>query len=264
MTRTARLSLILTITATAIGMYALVAWAAPEEDSDSPAPVAAMEDRGMNILGSFDAPSGLTGYAATVQGRPMAIYVTEDGKHAVLGTLVDEQGNNLTADPLERISSGPQNKKAWDQLADATWIRDGDADAPRIVYEITDPNCPYCNQFWQTARPWVEAGDVQIRHVMVGILKADSVPKAATIVGADDPEAALERQERNYASGGIEVAEDIPDAARDKILDNNSLMEALGYFATPTILYRKANGDIGLKQGMPRGDDVEKILGPKP
>ena len=41
-------------------------------------------------------------------------------------------------------------------------------------------------------------------------------------------------------------------------------MEALGYFATPTILYRKTNGDIGLKQGMPRGDDVEKILGPKP
>ena len=264
MTRIVQLSLILAITSAAIGTYTLVAWAAPDEDGDSPSPVAAMADRGMNILGSFDAPSGLTGYAATAQGRPMAIYVTEDGKHAVLGTLVDENGNDLTAEPLERMASGPQNRKAWGRLAEATWVRDGDADAPRIVYEITDPNCPYCNQFWQTARPWVEAGEVQIRHVMVGILKADSVPKAATIVGADDPEAALERQERNYASGGIDIAEDISDATRDKILDNNGLMEALSYFATPTILYRKANGDVGLQQGMPRGDDVEKVLGPKP
>ncbi|MES1926173.1 thiol:disulfide interchange protein DsbG [Salinisphaera sp. T31B1] len=264
MTRNLRLPIIGMIAAVAIGAYALVAWSAPEDKTDPPAPVVAMADRGLEILGPFDAPGGLRGYAATFQGRPMAIYVTEDGQHAVLGTLVDENGNNLTAEPLERIASGPQNEKAWEQLGKATWIRDGKADAPRIVYEITDPNCPYCNQFWQTARPWVEAGEVQIRHVMVGILKADSVPKAATIVGADDPEAALERQERNYASGGIDIAEDIPDAARDKILDNNSLMEALGYFATPTILYRKANGDIGLKQGMPRGDDVEKILGPKP
>ena len=269
MTRLTRMLLAVPLAAVVAGAYVLLAWAGPSDadndrDADRPAPVAALADRGLEIVDRFEAPGGLTGYAATFQGRPMAIYLTPDGEHALLGTLVDSDGTDLTAEPLERIVSGPKNNDAWDQLADSTWVRDGDEDAERIVYELTDPNCPYCNQFWQTARPWVEAGDVQIRHVMVGILKADSVPKAATIVAADDPSAALERHEQNYAVGGITAADDIPESARDKVTANNDLMSALGYFATPTILYRDANGEIAVKQGMPRGDEIEQILGPKP
>lgn len=266
MTRITHMLLAAPLAALVAGAYMLMAWpgASEAEDGDYPAPIAALANRGLDIVDSFEAPGELTGYAATFRGRPMAIYLTPDGEHALLGTLVDGDGTDLTAKPLERIVSGPKNNDAWERLADSTWVRDGDEDAERIVYELTDPNCPYCNQFWQTARPWVEAGDVQIRHVMVGILKADSVPKAATIVAADDPGAALERHERNYASGGITVADDIPENAQDKVRANNVLMSALGYFATPTILYRDANGEIAVKQGMPRGEDVEQILGPKP
>lgn len=269
MTRISRMLLAVPLAALAAGAYVLLAWAGPsdadnERDADRPAPIAALADRGLDIVDSFEAPSGLTGYAATFQGRPMAIYLTPDGEHALLGTLVDSAGTDLSAEPLERIVSGPENDDAWDRLADSTWVRDGNEDAERIVYELTDPNCPYCNQFWQTARPWVEAGDVQIRHVMVGILKADSVPKAATIVAADNPGAALERHERNYVNGGITAADDIPESAREKVNTNNDLMSALGYFATPTILYRDTDGEIVVKQGMPRGEEIEQILGPKP
>lgn len=231
---------------------------------DPPAPVVAMTDRGLDIVGSFDAPGGLTGYAARFQGRPIALYVTEDDQHAVIGTLIDKDGNDLSSGPLERMVAGPGNEEAWEALADSTWVIDGDPDAERVVYEITDPNCPYCHQFWQLARPWVESGAVQIRHVMVGILKQDSVAKAAAIVAADDPEAALERNQNNFDSGGVATTGDIPRAARDKVQANTDLMQRLGYFATPTILYRKDDGSIGSKNGLPRGDDVEKILGPKP
>lgn len=249
-----------------VGAYLLVAWPEPSgaTDANLPKPVAAMADRGLEIIDTFEAPSGLTGYAATFQGRPMAIYLTGDGEHAILGTLIDGQGKDLTAEPLERVVSGPQGKKAWAQLESAPWVRDGNKDADTIVYEFTDPNCPYCHKFWQTARPWVEAGEVQIRHVLVGILKPDSGPKAATILAADDPEAALTRSERNYDQGGIQVADDIPDAAREKVAANNELMESLGYFATPTILYKKDNGEVGVKQGLPQGEEVEAILGSEP
>ena len=248
------------------GAYVLIAWPDTSSASDTalPGPIAAMADRGLEIVDTFDAPSGLKGYAATFQGRPMAIYLTEDGEHAILGTLIDGQGKDLTAEPLKRVVSGPQGKKAWAQLESASWVRDGSKGADTIIYEFTDPNCPYCHKFWQQTRPWVDAGKIQIRHVLVGILKPDSGPKAATILAADDPEAVFNRGERNYDQGGIQVADDIPGAAREKVAANNDLMKSLGYFATPTILYKKANGEVGVKQGLPQGEEVEAILGSEP
>lgn len=266
MKRLSRMLLALPLAALVVGAYALVSWpdVSTASDTDLPGPIAAMAERGVAIVDTFDAPAGLTGYAATFQNRPMAIYLTEDGEHAILGTMIDAQGKDVTAAPLERIVSGPQSEKAWAQLESAAWVRDGREDADTIIYEFTDPNCPYCHKFWQTARPWVEAGKVQIRHVLVGILKQDSAPKAATILAADDPEAAFARGEANYDDGGIAVAEDIPDSARQKINANNDLMKSLGYFATPTILYKKDDGDVGVKQGLPQGDEIKAILGPEP
>lgn len=31
----------------------------------------------------------------------------------------------------------------WKNLEKATWIQDGQKNAPRIVYVFSDPNCPY-------------------------------------------------------------------------------------------------------------------------
>lgn len=250
-----------------VGACLLVAGAQPSDaaDTDLPEPVAALAARGLDIVDKFEAPSGLTGYAATFQGRPIAIYLTEDGEHAVFGTLVDANGQDMTAAQLERIVSAPRNEGAWDKLESSAWVRDGSENADVIVYEFTDPNCPYCYKFWQTARPWVEAGKVQIRHVMVGILKADSAPKAATILAAKDPSSAFARTERNYDQGGIEIADDIPDAASEKVAANNQLMLSLGFRATPTILYKKDDGEIGVKQGLPQGNEAATIFGsPRP
>ncbi|MDN6180956.1 MAG: thiol:disulfide interchange protein DsbG [Halomonas subglaciescola] len=233
--------------------------------ADLPDPVAALASHGVEVIDTFEAPGNLKGYAATLQGKPVAVYLTEDGEQAILGTMVGAQGEDLSAEPLERIVSGPQSEKAWAQLETAAWVRDGSEDADTIIYEFTDPNCPYCHQFWQQARPWVDAGKVQIRHVLVGILKQDSAPKAATILAADDPAAAFARSEQDYDEDGIKVADSIPDSARKKVAENNALMKSLGYFATPTILYQKDNGDVSVKQGLPQGSEVNTILGgPKP
>ncbi|MGO1500286.1 MAG: hypothetical protein ACTHWH_03250 [Marinobacter sp.] len=55
------------------------------------------------------------------------------------------------------------------------------------------------------------------------------------------------------------------DLAREKVAANNDLMKSLGYSATPTIVYKNDNGEVGVKQGLPQGNQVETILGgPKP
>ncbi len=45
--------------------------------------------------------------------------------------------------------------KMWAKLEASAWVRDGKADAPRVVYTFSDANCPYCHNFWEAARPWV-------------------------------------------------------------------------------------------------------------
>lgn len=62
--------------------------------------------------------------------------------------------------------------------------------APRIVYVFTHPNCPFCAKLWLDARPWVDGGKVQLRHVLVGILGPTSAGKAAALLTAKDPSAA--------------------------------------------------------------------------
>lgn len=248
-----------------MAVVALTALPVHATAQDTPAPIAALEQQGMSVTGQFDAPDGLTGYAARYRNRPMAIYVTSDGQHAVIGTLIDAEGRDLSTEPLQRLAAQQQDQDIWPRVEQSDWVADGSDQAERVIYMFTDPNCPYCHQFWQAARPWVEAGRVQIRHVLVGILKPSSEGKAAAILAADDPSAALARGERNYDSGGVTPLEDIPDEQAAQVNANNQMMQSFGLFATPAIVYKDSDGEAVVKQGLPQGAELKRIMGsPKP
>src|SRR5690554_2530307 len=176
---------------TAPTLTALLVFSLPAQSDDWPAPIQALGAQGLEIHAEFEAPAGLTGYGASYPSGEVAIYLLPDGEHAIVGTLVDAEGNDLSAAALDELIRIPQDKVLWQRLEDSHWIADGDSQASRVVYTFTDPNCPYCHQFWESARPWVESGEVQLRHVMVGILAQDSPAKAATLLGAENPAAAL-------------------------------------------------------------------------
>lgn len=57
-----------------------------------PAAIKAVEGRGAKVVGSFDAPGGLKGYAARYNGQGLALYLTADGEHVLIGTLLDAKG----------------------------------------------------------------------------------------------------------------------------------------------------------------------------
>lgn len=221
-----------------------------------PGPVQALVEEGLEIHGEFEAPGGLAGYAASHQGREMTVYVTADGQHAIVGTMIDAEGNDLSEAPLDELVRAPQEGQVWQQLEQSHWIQDGQADAPRVLYTFTDPNCPYCRQFWEQARPWVEAGEVQLRHIMVGILQPDSPAKASALLGAEDPEAALHDH-----SGGNSVAPSAqPRHIEDKVYRNNQLFDELGLYATPTTVYRH-EGRLQRVDGMPNEARLHEMMG---
>lgn len=243
----------------ALPMAASIALAAslPAAADDWPAPIQALEQQGLTIHGEFDAPGGLKGYGASIRGQSVAAYLTQDGEHAVVGTLIDAQGRDVSAEPLDQLVNGPRNAELWKTMADHHWVREGDADASRVVYTFSDPNCPYCRKFWQDAQPWIESGEVQIRHLMVGILKADSPEKAAAILAADDPSAAIAE---HYRTGAIPDSKG-SDQSEQWVSDNTQLMHDGQLYATPVTFYQDDDGAVHKVRGAPSPDKLRTIMG---
>ena len=230
---------------------------------DWPAPIKVLEAQGVKVIGTFAAPGGLTGYAGVIEQQPLAVYLTADGKQAIIGTMIDAKGTNLSEAPLDKLVRKPMTVKIWKQLEKSTWIADGSNNAPRVVYTFTDPNCPYCNKFWNDARPWVTSGKVQLRHVIVAILTPTSAGKAAALLSASDPQAALTRHEQQHASGGVKPLDRISAIVRAQLDANQDLMQQLGSSATPTIFYKDASGNLQKIEGAPSAEMLSKILGPR-
>ena len=166
----------------------------------------------------------------------------------------------------------------WGQLEKSHWIADGREGAPRTVYVFTDPNCPYCNKLWADARPWVDAGKLQLRHVMVGILTPTSAGKAAALLGAKDPAAALNAYERGHAASnakllvsgcpkplgdeGVEPLATVPPALAAQLDANAKLMASNGLRVTPALEWMDARGGVQMRQGAPIAD-LAAIFGPR-
>ena len=256
------------------GVVTQVVVAAPER----PAALQALEKQGVTIVGTFPAPGGLTAWAGYIGQRPLSMFVTPDGKHVIAGTLLDAQGEEVAEAALEKTVRGAMTAGAWSKLESSHWIEDGKKDAPRTVYVFTDPNCPYCNKFWADARPWVDSGKVVLRHVMVGILTPTSAGKAAALLAAKDPAAALSAYERGHmeqngksiasgrvrplADAGLKPLEDIPADIERKLTANHRLMASLGLQATPAMVWRDANGAVQMRTGAPPSE-IPAILGPR-
>ncbi|MGY3258074.1 thiol:disulfide interchange protein DsbG [Pseudomonas chlororaphis] len=228
-----------------------------------PEAVKKIEAKGAKIVGSFDAPDGLKGYAAQYQNRGMALYLTPDGKHVLLGNLYDADGKDLSAEPLQKLVYAPMAKAVWAKMEKSHWIADGKADAPRVIYLFSDPNCPYCNMFWEQARPWVNAGKVQLRHIMVGIIREDSPGKSAALLAAKDPQKALLDHEKAGKGSSLKPLAKIPAEVQAKLDANMALMDELELSATPAIFYMDDKGELQQQQGAPAPDKLGKIFGPK-
>lgn len=254
----------LTIKPTLLAVSLLAAAAAGQgvsAETAHPDAIQVLVERGVEIVDQFDAPGGMTGYVGTMRGKPVSFYLTNDKKHVVIGPMLSDTGENITETNIRQAITGPQNAEAWSKLEDSAWVRDGDESAPVVIYTFTDPNCPFCHRFREAAEPWIKAGRVQLRHVMVGILKQDSLPKAATILGADDPESALKVNQSSYGNGGIEVDREIVSANHKRVTANNSLMSNLGLSATPSTFYKVDDGTIAVKQGVPRPEELAGMMG---
>ncbi|WP_312121170.1 thiol:disulfide interchange protein DsbG [Kosakonia cowanii] len=230
---------------------------------DLPAPVKAIEKQGITIIKSFDAPGGMKGYLGKYQEMGVTIYVTPDGKHAISGYMYDEAGTNLSEKLFNQEFYGPAGRELWQRMEKAEWILDGQKTAPRVVYVFADPYCPYCKQFWQQARPWVESGKVQIRTLMVGVIKPESPAAAAAILSAKDPAKSWHEYEQSNGKMTLALPKTIPPTIMRSLNLNQKIMDDLGANATPAIYYMNEENVLQQAVGLPDAEKLKTIMGEK-
>ena len=176
---------------------------------------------------------------------------------------------------MERRNTPPVT---WEQLERTRWIADGRADAPRKVYVFLDANCKYCTKFWSDARPWVNSGKVQLRHVMVGVIAPSSTGRAAALLADPDPAKRLAAFEQAHAFGVVRMMaggphqsladpnlaplDPVPDALARTLADHEDLMHGLGLQGTPGIVFLARDGrHLVAKPGL-TPEELPQVLGP--
>jgi len=226
-----------------------------------PAPVKAVEKQGITIIKSFDAPGGMKGWLGKYQDMGVTIYLTPDGKHAISGYMYDEQGKNLSEQVIQKELYAPAGRELWQRMEKADWLLDGKKEAPRVIYVFADPFCPYCLQFWQQARPWVDAGKVQLRTLLVGVIKPESPATAAAILTASDPAKAWHDYEQSGGKMALTVPSTLPPAQQKTLKENQAIMDALGASATPALYYMNDQNELQQVVGLPDKEQLNMMMG---
>lgn len=147
----------------------------------------------------------------------------------------------------------PADSVLWSRLQRAAWVEQGDPHAQHLIYVVTDANCPFCHDLWLSLQPYYKKG-LRVRFVLVGVISDDSPGKAAAILQAANPSAALDQNEKGWArlpndlGGGIKPLANPAPGTLEAIKANERLMRDLGARGTPALVYRADDQAIHVVQ----------------
>lgn len=153
------------------------------------------------------------------------------------------------------------NNSVLKDAQEASWIAQGSG--KQIVYVIFDANCPYCHVFYKESQSHLK--DAQFRWIPVGLLADTSAGKAAAMLSASNPEAALRKNEDGFelkhdGMGGIEELKKIPADIQLDLGENLDLLAETGPELVPKIIYQDANGKAHVITGALSSDELDMIL----
>lgn len=222
------------------------------------------EQQNITIVKAVDAPGGVKSWVGQYQDMGVNLFLTPDGKHVISGYLYDTNGKNLSEGYFKDEIYTPLGREMWQKLLQAKAITEGKETAARKVVVFADPFCPYCKTFWAAAQPWVDAGQVQLKTLLVAFLNPQSGRYATAILHAPDPVAAW----RDYElSGGKKLppfADTTPRETFNLLQQHQKMMDDLGANATPAIYYMNKNNELQQVVGMPDEKQLIDMFGPRP
>lgn len=222
--------------------------------------VASASHGAARVVRLFPGPDGMVGAVieAGDGGSQQVVWLTPHAKALVTGNnFFNAEGKSLTYQAM--LAQGLMTSPAAALTAAA-------APASRpillgtkgpILTELFDPNCIFCHELYQALTPEIAAGRVRVRYVLVGVVKPSSLARAAAILAAKDPAAALAQDEARFdvknEEGGYPPDKTMDAAAKAVVDANNALFDKMGASGTPTLLYcATGKHEVQVADGMPK------------
>ncbi len=135
------------------------------------------------------------------------------------------------------------------------------------LYVFFDPNCPYCHQLYLKLTPRLARDGLQVHWVVLGMLTASSLPKAAAILQAPDRLKAFEINEHDYdfaangqPGGGILPAATIEPGTRRLLQRNLDIYRSQKLFGVPVMVWKRRGGQAEMFVGVPSDEQLHAIL----
>lgn len=227
-----------------------------------PAPLTFAKNAGsLEVYKTFPAAGGLVGWLVkdVKADKHLIVYSTKDGEVLLAGMALDKTGKNLTASYAEQYVPVPDYSIALSEFEkQGANVVVGNPKAKAAVTIIFDANCGYCKLMHKLITPAVDAGELRVTYVPVAILGGDSDQKAAGILAAKDPGAAL----HTAVEGRAETSTD--KALLAKVMSNTALMKKHGFNGTPGVLYKgklKGEETVFVANGVPNITDMFAKMG---
>ena len=198
----------------------------------------------------------LDGFVMIAPEQPLkTVYITPE-RHMVMGILVNENGENLTAQQLvsyrKRLDgdqsavpdaekgSLSKSEQVYAATEKAAWVSVGDQSAP-YVYMFMNVNCDHCKAMFTDIMPLIRAKKMQVRLVPFGTADANRDGGAA-LLSVADPLAAWQA----YINGDQTALgkDKITAGALEKIAANTKLFNDNKMQGPPFTLYRRPSDGV--------------------
>lgn len=219
----------------------------------------ALTSLGLEVISSFE-EDGVIGHGVLHQGQALVAYEIAGTGNIIIGDMFSQHGTNLSELHKDEFLMSSITSNALPLLEKSNYVIDSDSNNGIVIYTITDPQCPFCLRLWDTMRPYVEKGEIELRHVLVGIQGEVSVTSAAAILEANSPHEML----NDYLSAKKDGNEfELPqpsEGAIKKVWENNEVMRAVGATGTPASYVIYPDGSTEYISGAFSASKVENII----
>lgn len=180
-------------------------------------------------------PSYVPGvFELTTGNNTYYFYPGENGKDGVLifGEMYDSQGNNLTQMAREK-----RLDKALAALPMDKAILMGNKTGSIEFFEITDPECPYCERYdsWVKKQPFAN----QIKRKVIFLMNSGHPGERREvehIICSKDKDKALDDAFKNTADNPVISDWKTCPEAEDIIAEHNKIVQAVGAQGTPAFI----------------------------
>lgn len=210
-----------------------------------------LTDNKVTVMRQFQAVLDLKGYVVQDSHCEKSILFTDaQGQYLIAGNIVDADGRSLVQQYTDEYINAGKGIAAYKGIDKTHWISEGKDAAKHKIYIVVDTNCYYCKRLHEVVQPFIDAGDLQVRWIMVAI-GPDSKGKSAHILSAKTNAEAValikeneDKFDEKTGRGGISALSDDGAAKQAfvKVADNTAFLTNNHFAGTPVVLYKDMSG----------------------